>query len=135
MTWPASSSPVPWSMIIVIDPIQNLSRAAASGIEQQPAAGPQQQVQQQEQPAAWQQQQQHLRPSPRSNQSRVVNWMREVAEAVVFPNSALADAVTLFDHFMATTEVAPPETLLQLLALASMSLAFKQNNAGESPTV
>ncbi|GIL48576.1 hypothetical protein Vafri_5057 [Volvox africanus] len=98
-----------------------------SGPSSSPSSPQRQQQHQQgeeEQPGPHQQEQQqhYLHPACRL---RVVDWMHEVSEAVCFPGSTLADAVRLFDHFMAITEVAPPQTLLQLLALASMSLAVK----------
>lgn len=55
-----------------------------------------------------------------------VSWMVEVAAGVGLQHETLFAAVSHLDRFLAQTEIVPPTKMLQLLALACVSLAAKQ---------
>ncbi|EFJ42949.1 D type cyclin [Volvox carteri f. nagariensis] len=69
---------------------------------------------------------------PASYRARMVGWMREVSVALGLQLSTLFTATSVLDRFIAASEVRmygrevlPPEGLLQLVTLASMSVAVK----------
>ncbi|EFJ43006.1 hypothetical protein VOLCADRAFT_96986 [Volvox carteri f. nagariensis] len=59
----------------------------------------------------------------------LVGWMRQVREALDLHLSTLFIATSLLDQFMATCQDVPPNDILKLVALASMSVAVKYNEA------
>ncbi|GLI66314.1 hypothetical protein VaNZ11_010092 [Volvox africanus] len=64
---------------------------------------------------------------PPEHRVLIVGWMRQVCEALGLHASTLFMATSLLDRFMAASQVPTPEGILQLLALASMSVAVKFN--------
>ncbi|GIL74419.1 hypothetical protein Vretimale_2061 [Volvox reticuliferus] len=66
---------------------------------------------------------------PPEHRVLIVGWMRQVCEALGLHASTLFMATSLLDRFMAASQFPPPEGILQLVALASMSVAVKFNEA------
>ncbi|GIL48578.1 hypothetical protein Vafri_5064 [Volvox africanus] len=64
---------------------------------------------------------------PPEHRVLIVGWMRQVCEALGLHASTLFMATSLLDRFMAASQVPTPEGILQLVALASMSVAVKFN--------
>ncbi|KAG2447934.1 hypothetical protein HYH02_007387 [Chlamydomonas schloesseri] len=62
---------------------------------------------------------------------RIVSWLVEVVSALRLSDEALYAAVSLLDRFVAGTETFPPEHVLQLLALACISLASKHEEVAQ----
>ncbi|PNH08276.1 Cyclin-D-2 [Tetrabaena socialis] len=62
---------------------------------------------------------------------RVVSWMVEVVTAVGLSEETLHSAVSLLDRFVQGTETLPPEHVLQLLALACVSIAAKHEEVAQ----
>ncbi|KAG2430057.1 hypothetical protein HXX76_010157 [Chlamydomonas incerta] len=62
---------------------------------------------------------------------RIVSWLVEVVEALRLSDEALYAAVSLLDRFVAGTETFPPEHVLQLLALACISLSSKHEEVAQ----
>ncbi|PNW82691.1 hypothetical protein CHLRE_06g289750v5 [Chlamydomonas reinhardtii] len=62
---------------------------------------------------------------------RIVSWLVEVVAALKLSEEALHAAVSLLDRFVAGTETFPPEHVLQLLALACVSLASKHEEVAQ----
>ncbi|PNH04822.1 Cyclin-D1-1 [Tetrabaena socialis] len=60
----------------------------------------------------------------------VVDWVAEVASLLALGSSSLFVAVALMDAFLARQAAPPPDTLMQLLALACLDLATRQEEAG-----
>lgn len=60
-----------------------------------------------------------------SVRTTAVSWIVEVATGMALQSETLFQAVALFDRFLSATLDVPPESMLQLLALACISLAAK----------
>eukprot|EP00198_Chlamydomonas_reinhardtii_P010187 XP_001699524.1 D-type cyclin [Chlamydomonas reinhardtii] len=68
---------------------------------------------------------------PSAHRSRIVGWMRHVAEALGLHLATLFAAGSLLDRFVAASEQdLPPDSMLQLLAIACMSVAVKYEEVG-----
>ncbi|KAG2429522.1 hypothetical protein HXX76_010757 [Chlamydomonas incerta] len=73
---------------------------------------------------------------PPAHRARIVIWMRQVAEALGLHLATLFAAGSLLDRFVATSEDLPPDSMLQLLAIACMSVAVKYEEVGQfAPSV
>ncbi|PNW76652.1 hypothetical protein CHLRE_11g467772v5 [Chlamydomonas reinhardtii] len=68
---------------------------------------------------------------PSAHRSRIVGWMRHVAEALGLHLATLFAAGSLLDRFVAASEDLPPDSMLQLLAIACMSVAVKYEEVGQ----
>ncbi|GFR47004.1 hypothetical protein Agub_g8687 [Astrephomene gubernaculifera] len=66
-----------------------------------------------------------------TDRPRVVSWLVEVVSALSLSDETLHVAVSLLDRFIALTEAVPPEHVLQLLALACISLAAKHEEVSQ----
>ncbi|EFJ47460.1 hypothetical protein VOLCADRAFT_92202 [Volvox carteri f. nagariensis] len=77
-----------------------------------------------------------IRRLPAQHRALMVGWMRQVSSALRLQLSTLFTATSILDRFVAVSEALPPDGLLQLLALTSMSIAVKYNEVGQvAPTV
>ncbi|PNH06678.1 Cyclin-D1-3 [Tetrabaena socialis] len=70
---------------------------------------------------------------PPAHRARLVGWMHEVCQALGLQMPSLFAATSILDRFTATARPVPPEGLLQLLALACMSIAVKYEEVGCVP--
>ncbi|KXZ46704.1 CYCD2 protein [Gonium pectorale] len=66
-----------------------------------------------------------------TDRPRIISWLVEVVTALGLSGNTLHTAVSLLDRFVANTETMPPEHVLQLLALACISLAAKHEEVSQ----
>ncbi|KAG2486097.1 hypothetical protein HYH03_015192 [Edaphochlamys debaryana] len=67
----------------------------------------------------------------RKDRPRIVSWLVEVVTTLRLSDETLHAAVSLLDRFAAGTGTLPPENVLQLLALACISLAAKHEEVAQ----
>ncbi|GFR45161.1 hypothetical protein Agub_g6545 [Astrephomene gubernaculifera] len=70
---------------------------------------------------------------PSIHRTRIVGWMRQVSAALHLHAATLFAATSLLDRFVGSVPELPPDTLLQLLALAAMTVGVKYEEVDTVP--
>ncbi|GFR45162.1 hypothetical protein Agub_g6546 [Astrephomene gubernaculifera] len=71
---------------------------------------------------------------PAVHRARIVGWMRQVSDALGLHAATLFAATSLLDRFVGSVPELPPDTLLQLLALAAMAVGVKYEEVAQVPS-